>query len=193
MAMDKMPENPFLSADMTKMMGEFKMPKFDMAKMMADFKMPNVDMKKMMADFKMPSADMTKMMGDFKMPNVDMSALMAVSKRNMEVMSEVNKLTTESFQAVARRHSEIMRDSVAEFQTTMKDMMANRSTEGMSERQAEMAKKSFEAAVANARELSEMSSRANTEAMDLINKRFTESLEEIKTLAPKAEKAEKAE
>ena len=172
MAMDKKPEFPFLNADMAKMMGDFKMPTIDMAKMMGDFKMPNIDM--------------TKMMGDMKMPSIDMGALMAVSKRNMEVMSEVNKLTTESFQAVARRQAEIMRDSMAELQTTMKDMMANRSAEGMPQRQAEMAKKSFEAAIANARELAEMSSRANTEAMDLINKRFTESMEEMKSLAPKA-------
>jgi phasin family protein len=68
----------------------------------------------------------------------------------------------------------------------MKDMMANRSAEGMPQRQADMAKKSFEAAIANARELAEISSRANTEAMDLINKRFTESMEEMKSLAPKA-------
>jgi phasin family protein len=137
-------------------------------------------------DFPFMNGDMAKMMGDFKLPNVDMDSMMAVGRRNMEALGEANKLAAEGFQAVARRQAEIVRDAVADFQSTVKDLLANRSAEGLPQRQAELAKKSFEAAMANARELAEITSKANAEVFDVINKRFVESLEEMKALAPKA-------
>jgi hypothetical protein len=48
-------------------------------------------------------------------------------------------------------------------------------------KQAELARKAFEQALANARELAEMVSKSNTEAFAIINKRVTESLQELKS------------
>jgi phasin family protein len=137
-------------------------------------------------DFPFLNGDVTKLMGDFKLPNVDIDSVMAVGRRNIEALSEANKLAAEGFQAVARRQAEIVREAVTDFQSTVKDLLANRSAEGLPQRQAELAKKSFEAAVANARELAEITSKANAEVFEVINKRFVESIEEIKALGPKA-------
>ena len=52
----------------------------------------------------------------------------------------------------------------------------------MTAKQAELVRKAFEQALANVRELAEMVSKSNTEAFAIINKRVTESLQELKTL-----------
>ncbi len=56
----------------------------------------------------------------------------------------------------------------------------------MTTKQAELVRKAFEQALANMRELAEMVSKSNTDAFAIINKRVTESLQELKGLvAPK--------
>jgi phasin family protein len=47
-------------------------------------------------------------------------------------------------------------------------------------KQAEFIKKAFEAAVANARELAEIAEKSNKEAFDIIRRRTSETLEEIR-------------
>jgi phasin family protein len=55
----------------------------------------------------------------------------------------------------------------------------------MTTKQAELARKGFEQALANMRELAEMVSKSNTETFAIINKRVTESLQELKSLVAK--------
>ena len=53
---------------------------------------------------------------------------------------------------------------------------------------AELLKDAVEKALANMRELAEMAGKSNTEAFDTIHKRFTESLDEVKTEVLKLKK-----
>jgi phasin family protein len=163
-------EFPFMNADFAKMFGEFKMP--DMSKMMADMKMP----------------DMTKMLGDFKLPNLDVDAFMAAQRKNIDAVTQANKLAAEGFQAVAKRQAEIFKETMEQAQTAMKDLVGGGAAPDLNaSKQAELAKTAFEKALANMKELAELTAKANSEAFDIINKRVVESLEEIKS-APKAGK-----
>ena len=47
-------------------------------------------------------------------------------------------------------------------------------------------KAAYERAVANMKELSDLIQHSNAEALALINKRFAEAMDEVKTLAQKA-------
>jgi phasin family protein len=55
--------------------------------------------------------------------------------------------------------------------------------EAKAEKQAEVVKAAVEKAVANARELTELATKSQGEAFDVLNKRFIESVDEVKTLA----------
>jgi phasin family protein len=52
-------------------------------------------------------------------------------------------------------------------------------------KQAELSKQALEKGIANARELTEMVTKANTEAFNVINKRVTESFDEVREFAKK--------
>ena len=57
----------------------------------------------------LPEFDVAKLMGDMKLPAVpDVQVVMAAYKRNLDALSEANRVALEGAQAVARRHMEIM-------------------------------------------------------------------------------------
>jgi phasin family protein len=136
-----------------------------------------------MADF----GDFSKFFADMKFPVMpDMDAFVAASRRNMEVFTAANRVALEGAQAVARRHMEIMQQSMTEMTEAMKSMSAVESPQAKAARQAEMLKAAYERAVANIKELGDMIQQSNGEALRLLNSRFTEAMDEIKQLAAKS-------
>jgi len=129
--------------------------------------------------------DTSKLMGDFKVPGVDVEAVVASQRRNLEALGEANKLAVEGLQAVAKRQTEIFRQMMEEAAQAMRDMMTAGSPEDKAGRQTELAKEAFTRAIANMRELAEMVAKSQTEAFDVINKRVTDSLDELKSVIAK--------
>lgn len=140
-----------------------------------------------MGQAKNAAEEFSKMFSTLKLPAIpDTEALMAASKRNMEAMSAANRIALEGAQAVAKRHMEIMQQTMAEMTDAMRAIASTDTPQAKAARQAEMLKKSYEHAVANARELSDLIQRANGEAIGLLNHRFAEAMDEVKALMDKA-------
>lgn len=129
--------------------------------------------------------DITKMMADFKMPGLDMEALVSAQRRNVEALTQANQLAVECMQAVARRQSEILRQTMEEASKSMRDLFEQGPPEDKLAKQTELAKVAMEKALANMRELAEMVTKSNREAFDVINRRVTESMDEMKGLMSK--------
>jgi phasin family protein len=139
-----------------------------------------------MSQAKTAAEDFSKMFATMKMPAMpDMEALMAAQKRNMEAMSAANRIALEGAQAVAKRHMEIMQQTMSELTDTMRSLSATEAPQAKAAHQAELLKRSYERAVANTRELSDLIQRANGEALAQLNKRFAEAMDEVKTLMDK--------
>lgn len=136
-------------------------------------------------DFSKMMMDPSKLMGDFKVPGVDVEAVVSSQRRNIEALSQANQLAVEGMQAVARRQTEIFRQMMEEASQAMRDIMTAGSPEDKAGRQTELLKEAFQRAIGNMRELAEMVTKSQTEAFDVINKRVTESLDEVKGLMAK--------
>ena len=134
-----------------------------------------------------PFADFTKLAEQFKVPAVDTAAVIDAQRKNVEALSAVNHLAAEGFQAVAQRQAEIVRKSFEDAANVVNDLTATRKPQESLVKQAELVKQGYVQAVANGRELFEMSAKCNAEAVDVLNKRVTEGLNELavaaKTLA----------
>jgi phasin family protein len=147
----------------------------------------------MMKGNKMPFGDfdfakmfeMPKQMGDFKFAPVDMEGVVATQRKNIEALAQANQLAVESMQAIARRQSEIFRSMMEEASSAMREVMAAGSPEEKAARQTEIVKDAFQRAVVNMRELAELVAKSQTEAMDVVQKRVADSLDEIKTVIAK--------
>ena len=133
-----------------------------------------------------PDFDMMKVLGEFRMPAMpDMDALAAAQRRNIEALSTANRVALEGAQAVARRHMEIMQNSVAEMTEAMKAFSNADAPQDKAAKQAALAKSTYEKAVANLQEIADLIQKSNNEALSVLNKRFAEAMDEVKGLVAK--------
>jgi phasin family protein len=133
-----------------------------------------------------PEADMMKMLAEFRLPGLpDMEQLAAAQRRNFEALSAANKVSLEGAQAVARRHMEILQQSMSEMTQAMQSMAGAQDPQAGASKQAEMLKSAYERAVGNMREVADLIQKSNTEALSLLNQRFTEAMDEVKGMVAK--------
>ena len=138
--------------------------------------------------------DMTRLFSEMRFPSMlpDTGVLMAAHRRNMDVLSQANRLALEGAQAVARRHMEIMQQSMTELTEHVRELASSDNPKAKAARQAELVKQSYEHAVTHIKELSDLIQRSNTEALSLLDKRFREAMDEIRQLIDKSAEGEKS-
>jgi len=135
---------------------------------------------KSIADF----GEFGKLFADMKLPAVpDMEAFVAASRRNIATLTAANKVALEGAQAVARRHMEIVQQSMAELTEAVRTLSTVDTPAARAAKQAELLKHAYEHAVANLKEISDLIQNSNAEAVRLLNNRFVEALDEVKALA----------
>ena len=131
--------------------------------------------------FTMPNFDAAAFPA-FTMPNFDVDALAASQRRNVEALTEANKLASDGAQAFATRQAEILKSVVDTYADAMRGLMTGNDPQASVAKQAEFAKSTFETSSANLRELTEIATQAQTKSLDVISKRVTESLDEFKAV-----------
>ena len=143
-----------------------------------------------MAQARSATEDFTRLFSEMKLPPVpDMEALMTAHRRNMEALSAANRVALEGAQAVARRHMEIMQQTMAELTETIRSLAGADAPQDKAAKQADLLKHAYERAVANTKELSDLIQKSNGEAIGLLNRRFAEAMDEVKALMDKAKHA----
>ena len=134
-------------------------------------------------------ADFTKMASEFKSPMMNpmsmnmmnMEPMMAAARRNIEAMTAVNQAAYEGMQTLARRQVDMMRQSIEDCASMMNMMMSTpASPEEKMMRQAEASKAAMEKCMTNAREMAETVSKCNSQAMEVVTNRLSESMEELR-------------
>ena len=133
-----------------------------------------------------PETDIMRMLADFRLPGMpDVEQLASAQRRNFEALSAANKVALEGAQAVARRHMEILQQSMSEMTQAMQSMTGAQDPQARATKQAEMLKAAYERAVGNMREVADLIQKSNAEALSLLNQRFTEAMDEVKTMVAK--------
>jgi phasin family protein len=142
-----------------------------------------------MAQAKTAAEDFSKMFMGLKMPPVpDSEALLAAHRRNIEALSAANRIALEGAQAVAKRHMEIMQQTMSELGEQIRMLATVEAPAAKAARQADLLKQSYERAVANTKELTDLIQHANAEAVGALSHRFSEAMDEVKQLADKSAK-----
>jgi phasin family protein len=129
--------------------------------------------------------DFGNIFAQFQMPGIDVQAMMASQRRNLEALTRANQVVAEGVQAVFQREMEILRTTMEEFAKASRELMTEGDPQAQAARRVELAKVAMERAIANMRELAEMAAKANSEAIQTVNKRFMDSLDELKAMIEK--------
>ena len=130
----------------------------------------------------MPWLDNLKeLFGKYQLPGVDVAALVDWQRKDMEALAEANRQAFEGIKALIDRRNEILQETVAQWQATVKDAT---SAEAVS-KQTEAVKQGVEKAVANFRELSELEAQARNNAWKVVQERIQNLSNLQKLLQPK--------
>jgi phasin family protein len=129
--------------------------------------------------------DFTKIFTDFKMPGINADQIADSYRKNVEAISAASQVAVEGMQAVIKRQSEIMRESVKDYAQLLRGYSAPTSPEEVASKQAEIAKHAYETTLSHLKEISDLIAKSNAESIELINNRVTEMLDEVKGLAAK--------
>jgi phasin family protein len=130
-----------------------------------------------------PETDLMRFLSEFKLPPMpDLEALAAAQRRNLEALSAANRVALEGAQAVARRHMEILQAAMAEMTQNMQEVAGQDSPQGKASKQAELVQASYARAVTNMKELADLIQKSNGEALAVLNKRFAEAMDEVKSM-----------
>ncbi|HJS85611.1 MAG TPA: phasin family protein [Acetobacteraceae bacterium] len=133
-----------------------------------------------------PDFDISRLLSEMKLPAMpDVQALGEASRRNIEALTAANRVALEGAQAVARRHMEIMQQAVSEMSEGMKALTVAETPQAKAAKQAELVKQGYQRAVTNLQELGDLIQRSNSEALNLLNRRFAEAMDELKSMAEK--------
>ena len=128
-----------------------------------------------------PVFDFAKLMSQFRLPGVDFTAFVDRERKNIEALAKANRIALEGWQRLVRRQAEML-------QETMKKVVADASQQDAKKKRADLAKEGFEKALANMRELAEITTQSQKEAFDVVRKRIEENVEGIRNLGRKTGK-----
>jgi phasin family protein len=130
--------------------------------------------------------DVTKLMGQFRVPGIDMEAAVASQRKSLEALTQANQLAVEGVQAMVGRQVEITRQAMEDFAAMFRDLVQpNISPEDKLAKQAEYSKHAIEKSLSSVKEFTDLVTKSNTEVFNVLNKRATETFDEIRELAKK--------
>ena len=132
-----------------------------------------------------PFMDFSKIAGEFKMPQFDTAALIEYQRRNLEAFTAANQLAFEGAKAITERQVELARQVWEESAEAARTLGTVGKPEDQLAQQTSLVKRGFERSVANLREIAEMGAKSNGEAVEVLSRRVTEGLDELKTALKK--------
>ena len=137
--------------------------------------------------FKNPFADFdfSKIAGEFKMPSMNIESIVETGRKNFAAMPAANTSAVESMKAIAQRQGDMVRAAMEDFSKHGSDVMSAATVEEKAAKQIDFVKKSYEAAMANTKELADLYSKGHTEALTTLSQRVTELTEEVKAAIAK--------
>jgi len=130
--------------------------------------------------------DVTKMFADFRFRPFDVEAVWAAQRRNIEALSQANQLAVEGVHALAKRQIEMTQQALEDFSTHVREMTQPTSTEDRIAKQTEFTKKMIDKGLTHGREVAALAAKTGSEASEVLQKRTTEGLDEMKAFASKS-------
>lgn len=127
--------------------------------------------------------DVTKIFADMRFRPFDVEAVWAAQRRNIEALTQANQAAVEGVHALTRRNIELTREAFEGFSALLSEMAQPVSAEARIAKNTEYAKQMIEKGVNHSREIATIAAKAGTEAAEILQKRASESLDEMRNFA----------
>ena len=125
--------------------------------------------------------DMFSKLGqDLKMPSVDVDAILSHHRKNLEALEKSAKATAAGASSLMNKQRQMLQDTLHEITDMAQHLRTPGTPQEIMAKQADFAKKSFEAAVKNAGEAAEIMRKSGSESIEILRERIRESMDEIR-------------
>jgi phasin family protein len=124
--------------------------------------------------------DFSKFAGEFKLPNMNVESFVETARKNFAVMTSANTAAVETMKTIAQRQGDMVRAAMEDFSKHGSEVLAAATIEEKAAKQIDFAKKSYDLAIANTKELADLYTKSQTEAFETLSARVAELTEEVK-------------
>ena len=129
--------------------------------------------------------DFTKIAGAFNFPMVNVESVVETGRKNFAAFTTASTATVELMKTIAQRQGDMVRAAMEDFSKHGSEVLAAATIEEKAAKQIDFAKKSYELAVANTKELADLYTKSQTEAFETLSARVAELTEEVKAAIAK--------
>jgi len=132
--------------------------------------------------FKNPFADFdfSKIAGDFKFPIVNVETVVETGRKNFTAVTTASTAAVESIKTIATRQGDMFRAAMEDFSKHGSDVLSAATIEEKIAKQIDFAKKSYDVAITNGKELAELYTKGQAEALETLSARVADLTEEVK-------------
>jgi len=122
---------------------------------------------------------LTESLSAWTAPSFDPTGFSASFQKNANAVTEAQQIMMECFQTICTQQTSVAQKVANDISKAgQKTMSSSTSFETQAKEQTTLAKKAFESAVSNAREISELVTKSNQEAMNVLYSRISDSMDE---------------
>ena len=129
--------------------------------------------------------DFTKIAGEFKLPTVNVETVVETARKNFAALTTANTAAVETIKSIAQRQGDMVRAAMEDLSRHGSDVLSAATVEEKAIKQIDFAKKSYETAIANTKEIAGLVGKSQTEAFEALSARVAELTEEVKAAIAK--------
>lgn len=132
--------------------------------------------------------DFSKFFENYQSMPFDVQSFMETQRKNVQALTDAQQITMDNMQKLAQHQSAALSQMVEDNARLAKEMMSEGTPEEKIAKNADLFRGVYEKSIKNMNEISELLSKSNKEANDVINKRVKASLNEVKAAMEKPKK-----
>ena len=126
--------------------------------------------------------DMFSRLGsEMKLPRMDVEAMLSHHRKNLEALEKSARAAASGASSVFAKQREALQETLNEMAEMAKGYNAPGNPQEFVSKQADFARKSFEAAVKNAGEVAEIVRKSGSESIDILRERVQEAMSEVRS------------
>ena len=123
----------------------------------------------------------SKLGSEMKLPKVDVEAILGNHRKNLEALEKSAKAAASGASSLLAKQREVLRETLHEISAMAESYRTPGDPQELLSKQADFARRSFEAAVKNASETAEIVKKSGQESIDILRERIRESMQEIRS------------
>ena len=137
--------------------------------------------------FKNPFADFdfSKISGELKLPTVNVETFVETARKNFATMTSLNTAAVEQMKTIAQRQGDMVRAAMEDFSKHGSEVLAAATVEEKAAKQIDFIKKSYDSAITNTKELADLYTKGQADAVTALSARVAELTEEVKAAIAK--------